>query len=621
MTTPAKSATSALLDGLRAAAAEHRAPDAATRTTLAQTQDPALARRAGKLLAGAELAGLRPVKVAVAASFTVGSFEPLLRACLVGAGIAPAFELADYGAFEMTLAAGTFGSAADVVAVLLDASFFLPGDWSAADPGVLVEHIEARTGELTELIGAAAGRGPATLIVHTVPPPVEVTDTFISVRARAAIARAWHLANAAILGLTADHVQVVAVDLEGALASAPVPSRDARLHRYADMPYTDAALLVLAGQVRRVIQARCGLSKKVLALDLDNTLWGGVLGEVGAQGLELGGLYPGNCYLELQRTVRRLREQGVILVLASKNDPELVDEALTAHPEVVLRPADFSVRAVNWDPKPDNLRSAAQVLGLSTEAFLFVDDSEFESGHVRSELPEVAVVTVNSDPAYLTESVLAHGWFDVMALTDTDRKRPELYRTRALRSDFSAGFSSAEDFLHALKLEVEIAPADEFTVGRVAQLAARTNQFNLTGIRFDEAATARMGFGDEAGDHLVVGLSVSDRFGNEGLVGAIWVERGASDWRVLNFVLSCRVLSRGVELAAIAWLAGRARDAGAAVLEGRFTKSQKNGVAADFWVRAGFISRADDTFALDLHGPVLEIPKWITLREREQPAK
>ena len=152
-------------------------------------------------------------------------------------------------------------------------------------------------------------------------------------------------------------------DLVSALADLPFGVRDARLHSYADLPYTDAVLQLLAGQFARVAQARAGLSRKVLALDLDNTLWGGVLGEVGAAGVELGGLYPGKCYLNLQRAVRRLREQGVILVLASKNDPEAVQQALADHPEMLLRSEAFSVTAVNWSDKAGNLRQAADTLG------------------------------------------------------------------------------------------------------------------------------------------------------------------------------------------------------------------------------------------------------------------
>ena len=612
--------SSTLLEGVRSAVAERRAPTTEVRVSLAQLSDPALARKLGRLLGGLEPqdASLPPVTLAVLATCTVGPFEPLLRTSLVGVGALPTISVGDYGNFEFSLASGAFAaeSEPDVLACLMEESYFLPGDWSGGDVEAVTEHLQARVQEFRALISSVSQQSSATLVLHTLPLPAEVRETFVSWRARAALARAWHQLNADLLALAEEHRQVVVVDLVGLLADQPFPARDARLHRYADLPYTDGALHVLARQVARVVQARMGLSRKVLALDLDNTLWGGVLGEVGAPGVQLGGLYPGSCFLNLQRSARRLREQGVILVLASKNDAAIVDDALLNHPEMLLRSDAFSVTAVNWSPKADNLRQAAESLSLSTGSFVFMDDSAFERGQVASVLPEVALVAADGDPAHLVHSLLEPGWFDVLDLTETDRDRPALYRTRALRSDFQGGFGSSEDYLHALNIELTVEPVTQFGVARVAQLAARTNQFNLTGIRFDEARTAAMAADPR---HLVASLTVADRFGDEGVVGALWVDCGEQAWRVLNMVLSCRVLSRGIELAAIDWLAHRASQAGATTLQGSFVASGKNGSAAGFWERAGFRPAAEDgTFTLDLRDGWDPAPSWITQPDRER---
>ncbi|WCD98275.1 HAD-IIIC family phosphatase [Streptomyces sp. HUAS 31] len=608
---------------LRAAVRERRMPGHRTRRALLESGDPALARQAGRILKDLAVDGERPreVDVAVLATCTVGPFEPLLRAQLVGAGLLPALRSADYGTFGMALATGSFTRDGDpgLVAVLLDAGYFLPGDLGAAEPDVLAKYVDARLEELRGLLTGALKHTAATVVVHTVPLPAQVRNGIISVRARAQVARSWYRLNAGLLALAEEHDQVVAVDLVGELAEAPVQACDVRLHRYGDLPYSDDALLLLARLVRRVAQARAGLSRKVLALDLDNTLWGGVLGEAGPQGVQVGGLYPGNCYSELQRTVAGLREQGVVLVLASKNDRDQVEKVLAEHPDVLLRPEAFSARMVDWSAKAGNLRRAAEALSLSTESFVFMDDSDFERAQVGDELPEVAVVSAAGDPAHLVDSLLRHGWFDVMALTDTDRKRPELYRNRALRGDFSSGFDSSEDFLRALDLKVEVTPATEYTVGRIAQLAARTNQFNLTGIRYDEAATRRMS--EDAGQ-LVLSVSVADRFGDEGIVGALWVERTPDVWRVLNLVLSCRVLSRGVERAAVGRLADLAARAGARSVEGHYRPSDRNGVAAYFWTGAGFTPAASpqetetQVFTLDAATAKEIAPEWIALNER-----
>ncbi|MFH8344269.1 HAD-IIIC family phosphatase [Streptomyces sp. NPDC018045] len=606
------------ITSLKDAVASGTAPGPALRLALSRIDDPAALRRAGRALAGlADPAGeLRPVRVAVVADCTVGAFEPMLRAGLVGAGALPEIVTAPYGAFDLTLATGGFDPDCDVLSCLLDESYFLPGDLDHAEPGTAAGHLTERLEHLRGLVTAALATTHATLVLHTVPLPGNVRDSVLSRRARGELTRLWYRLNLGLLELAEASPQIEVVDLAGLLGDVAAPARDDRLHSYADLPYTDAALLVLAREVRRIAQARLGLSKKVLALDLDNTLWGGVLGEVGAEGVALGGLYPGKAYKELQRAAHRLREQGVVLVLASKNDEEPVRRALLEHPEAVLRPDDFSVLVVNWESKAANLTQATRALGLGLSSVVFMDDSPFERGAVEAQLPEVTVVDAGGDPAGLVTSLVRHGWFDVPELTGTDRKRPELYRARSLRSDFSGGFSSAEDYLKALDLKVTVEPVTRFTAPRAAQLAARTNQFNLTGVRFDEAATVAM-LTDPA--CLVASVSVRDRFGDEGMVGAAWVARDADAWHVRNLVLSCRVLGRGVEFAVAGWLARQAREAAVPRLTGAFVPSAKNAVAAAFWEKAGFVPAGEGRFEFapaDMPDPT---PSWVDVTSGSSP--
>jgi FkbH-like protein len=606
--------TRELVDALKKAVDTNSAPGPDILAALARTDDPAVLRRAGKALAKLETDDLRAVRVAVLATCTIGPYEQLLRATLVGAGLLPTIEPGRYGMFEMALGSAEFGDP-DVVSCLLDESYFLPDDWDPTDVDALGEHIGQRLDDLRGLLTSATGSSPATILLHTLPLPSHVRDSVISWRERTRLARTWHQLNADILGLAEENPQVGVVDLVSVLGDGVFAARDDRLHRYGDLPFSDGALVAMADEVRRFVQAKAGVSRKVLALDLDNTLWGGVLGEVGAEGVELGGLYPGNCYTELQRTVARLRAQGVVLVLTSKNDAELVEQTLTEHPEVLLRPDAFSATVVNWSAKAGNLAAAAESLGLATNSFVFIDDSEFERGQVEDELPDVAVLAADGDPAHLVRTLLRHGWFDVPELTGTDRKRPEMYRARSERTDFSSGFGSSEDYLRALEIELTAEPATKFTVPRIAQLAARTNQFNLTGVRYDEAATTEM---SDAEDHLVASFSVRDRFGDEGVIGAVWVDCGQDTWRVGNLVLSCRVLGRGVETAIADWLVRQARSAGADTVEGRFTPSDRNSVAADFWSKAGF--HATDTEGVFHLGASDEstCPDWITVHERSE---
>lgn len=610
-----------LLDMVRGPVADGHSPGPAVRLALSGTADPVLLRRIGGVLADlpSNTPGLRSVRIAVLATGTVGPLTDLLRAVLVAAGAIPTIDVGEYGTFDLNLAGCLFArdTDPDFAVCLLAQEYFLPSRWQTQDVKDVIAHMDARSAELRGLITGCLDRTSATLIVHTVPLTRTVRDSFIAVRDRAVLAGAWHRLNAELLDLTATTGQIICVDFAGVLADRPAVIRDSRLYRYADLPYTDDALSALANEVRRVVQAKCGLSRKVLALDADNTLWGGVLGEVGAHGVQLGGLYPGNCYLDLQRTAAKLRDQGVILVLVSKNDAQPVHDVLTRHPVIQLRPESFAVLAANWDAKAHNLCTVAESLGLATDSFVFMDDSHYERAHVQDELPEVAVVPADGDPARLVESLVRPGWFDVLELTDTDRRRPELYRSRTLRSDYSAGFGSSADYLRALDIRVVVRAADRFSTSRVTQLAARTNQFNLTGIRFDEPATTRM---ITSVDHLVATFAVTDRFGDEGIVGACWVACGAADWRVLNLVLSCRVLGRGVELAITDWLFARARTAGASRITADFVPTEQNKVAADLWERAGLFAAATEpggarTFACEIRDAPCAAPDWVTWEE------
>jgi FkbH-like protein len=607
-----------VLDSIKSSVAAGEVPARRVLVELADTTDPMTHRQAGRAFKKLDAAGLRAVNVGLLATSTAGPLDLMLRSALVTGGMLPTFTAGEYGAFEMQLAQAdpAVFAGQDAVLLLLDDAYFLPKDWTGDDVPGLVGYLADRVEQLATLVKQAAERTGTTLLLHTVPLSSTVRDTVLSWRDRAVLDRGWARLNLALLEL-ADVQGVAVADFVAELAESGVPARDDRLKQYADIAYTDGALMVLARSVRRFLQAKTGQSRKVLALDLDNTLWGGVLGEVGAAGVELGGLYPGKSFKELQKAVLRLRDQGVILALASKNDADHVDASLTEHPEVLLKPEVFSATAVNWQPKALNLKGMAQQLDLGINSFVFMDDSPFERGHVAEEAPEVTVISSEGDPAYLVRTLVSGGWFDTVELTDTDRKRPAMYKARAERGEFAGSFGSSEDYLAALDMNVTIAVATEFEVPRIAQMAARTNQFNLTGIRYSQPETAQL---VEDPDHLVISWAVKDRFGDEGIVGAAWVDRSAPTWKVLNFVMSCRVLGRGVELSVIGWLVRQAKAAGASALEGRFTPSARNTVSSEMWVKAGFpqTGQEDQTqvYTLELGDVADLVPSWIKLEER-----
>jgi FkbH-like protein len=562
--------------------------------------DAAALSRAGRLLARVDPdeaarrnPGLPTLTVAVTGGGTLGMLLPELAAQFARHGIVGRTVGGDFGGWVTGLtdpASPLRTARPDLTLCVLDAETILdtlPVPWRPED-------VEAAAGErlaLVETVAAhvtAAGHG--TLVLNTLPLPRSYAAQLVDARSRARLGAIWRRANARLLDLAAAHPAVAVIDLDPLLAEG-VPAADPRLARYAGAHLSPELLTRYAAEVGHLARHLTGRTKKVLVLDLDDTLWGGAVGETGPDGIEIGDGYRGAAFLAFQRTVRQLGSQGVLLAAVSKNDPEPVAAVLRDHPDMALRDGDFVQVVANWRPKPDNLRALADTLGLATGSFVFVDDNPSERGLVHTELPGVAVVAVDREPALHTERLLRDGWFDVLDITGEDRARPARYREEAARRGFLAGFDSVTDYLAALGTEVRIAPAVPEEIARVSQLTLRTNQFNLTTRRLQPPEVAALAAGPGG---LVATVRSRDRFGGHGLVGAVLARREGPVLRIDNLLLSCRVLARGVEDSCLAWLLRRARDSGAEAVLATYRPSPRNHRVADLYPRHGFTPAGQD---------------------------
>ncbi|WP_394618991.1 HAD-IIIC family phosphatase [Lentzea sp. JNUCC 0626] len=577
------------------------------------TDVPALLE-AGRLLGKvpADLLGeLKPLKVAVTGTFTASGVAPLLRIALLGKGIAPEIHVSGFDQLAVDLSSPSsplaeFGP--QVTLCLLHDDWFVPAEWD--DVEVLDSAVRSRWSMFDNLVGAFTERSGSAVLVHTVPlSPVEMRGV-VAFDGRAALGRTWRDLNSDLLGMALRRDRVHALDLEAYLVDAPVRLRDERLYRFASAAWTPEVEQVYATEAANFCRAFLGLAKKVLVLDLDNTLWGGVVGDDGPSGIQIGSMYPGNAFREMQRRAVQLRKQGVVLALASKNEATIVDEVLETHPDLVIRPADIAARAVNWQPKDHNIRGLAGQLNLGLDSFVFADDSTFETQLVRGSIPEVTVVHLDGDPADHVTALQRNGSFDVLTTTATDRERTALYKARAERTEFADSFSSVQDYLRSLDIVVTVREADEFSLPRLVQLGQRTNQFNMTGTSHAEVRTREMA---ASSDHLVLVFEVADRFGAEGIVGGVWVSKHDDRWLVENFVMSCRVFTRGVEHTVVQHIADRALSSGVSRLEADFTATARNKAAAAFYPDAGFTQAPGGRFTLPLHPQPQIGPEWTTL--------
>ena len=341
----------------------------------------------------------------------------------------------------------------------------------------------------------------------------------------------------------------------------------------------------LAREMTRMLDVLVRAGKKLLVLDLDHTLWGGIVGEDGINGIALSATGPGARYKDFQRRVRQLKELGVILAVVSKNNEADVLEVFDKHPDMVLRKDDFAMMKVNWAPKPQNIAELAQDLDLGTDSFVFIDDNPVEREAVRSALPDVVVPEFPADtcdlPQFLEQIQRDH--FFVLAATEEDRKRTETYLQNAKRSVERNAAGSVEEFLAALKTKITLGRVTDDDVARAAQLTQKTNQFNLTTRRYTEQDVQRF---RNSRDYSVYLASVSDKYGDNGKVLLAIVHKVGNDTAELDtFLMSCRVMGRFIEDQVLDHLVRELRGSGVSKLLVHYTPTKKNPPAKAFCER------------------------------------
>ena len=339
--------------------------------------------------------------------------------------------------------------------------------------------------------------------------------------------------------------------------------------------------------VARLLAARQGRSSKCLVLDLDNTLWGGVIGDDGLDGIVLGqGSALGEGFTAVQEYARDLSRRGVILAVSSKNDEANAVEAFDKHPEMVLRRSDIASFQANWTDKASNIRAIAQELNIGLDALVFLDDNPFERTLVREELPMVAVPEVPDDPALVPHVLAAAGYFEAVALTAEDRERTAQYQDNRARETLRSSVTDLDGYLRSLEMRLLWRRFDSVGLQRTVQLINKTNQFNLTTRRVtEEQVLAVMG-----GEHAFgLQLRLLDRFGDNGVIAIVVGRRRADDLVIDTWLMSCRVLGRKVEQATLDLVASEARRLGCGRLIGEYIPTAKNGMVRDHYAKLGFV--------------------------------
>lgn len=368
---------------------------------------------------------------------------------------------------------------------------------------------------------------------------------------------------------------------------------DARSGYWTKQPFSQDGLGLLARHLWSGVKALSLGPRKVLVLDLDNTLWGGVVGELGAMDVILDGP-EGAPYLAFQRYIKTLSERGVLLAIASKNDQELALEALDSNPLMVLRSKDFVAFQIHWEPKSESLKRIAKELNLGLDSLVFFDDNPRERGEVNQVLPEVAVVPVSDDSVHYIDDLECGLYFEFVELTEEDRQRTRSYQAQAQRARAA---ETVEDYLAYLEMEALIAPIDEQTIARASQLVARTNQFNLTTRRHGRAEILRIA--SMEGGYART-LELKDRFGELGIISVLLAIPQGDELLIDTWLMSCRALQRTVEHRFFMDLVTFAQKHGYRRLRGEYLPTAKNGVVRQLYPELGFELEESGSFSFDL---------------------
>ena len=479
----------------------------------------------------------------------------------------------------------------DGVLLMLDAGF-VPAGADLLDHAGEASAFAALCADYDVIADGLRTRLQAPVIAATVPAPPELRLSSADMAVAGAQLRQVAQLNAHIAARAAAG-GVVVFDLAGLAAQIGAAGFfDPVRFFQAKTPFALQAGGVVADALTALIAAMTGRAARVLALDLDNTLWGGVVADDGVAGIVVGqGSPEGEAFLAVQQYALELRRRGVALVACSKNLEEIAREPFRTHPDMLLREEHFSVFLANFDDKATNLARAAAMLDLDPSAFVLLDDNPAERERVRSALPWALVPELGEDPAHFVRLAVASGYFEHLPLTADDTGRVAAYQARADAKALQASIGDYGAYLASLEMELAIAPFDAIGRARIAQLIQKSNQFNPTTRRYSEPEIAAM---ETDAGCVAWQVRLKDRFADHGMISAIVVRTAGDVWTIEGWVMSCRVLERGVEAAIIGQLTLLAAQAGVREIVGLYRPTPRNGLVRDLYPRLGFETVATD---------------------------
>jgi FkbH-like protein len=537
-------------------------------------------------------AGMTPLKLGIVSSHTMDYLAAALPGTGLRHGLVIEVKLAGYGqAAQQLLDPGSEFASHRLDAVLIAFDYRALGlDGIRLKNEEAEEVVSAAINHMASLATAVRETLKTTCILQTIVPPSDPVFGGLDARVPGSPRAMIERFNLRLVQEVAKENDLV-IDVAFLAAQVGLNAwNDARGWHKAKLPASLDATPLYADFVCRLLGAARGKARKCLVLDLDNTLWGGVIGDDGVDGIALGqNSAVGEAHVALQRFLLDLRRRGVILAVCSKNEDANARIPFREHPEMVLKEDHIAVFIANWSDKANNLREIAATLNIGTDSLVFLDDNPVERGQVREVLPEVAVPELTEDPSDYIGLLANAGYFEAIGLSAEDLARADFYQANAERVSLQK-IGNMEDYLRSLQMVATVSPFNSVGRVRIAQLINKSNQFNLTTRRYSESDVEAF---EKDPNKYCLQVRLADRFGDNGMISVIIFDKGAKEWSCDTWLMSCRVLGRRVEELVLATVAEAAKEAGATRLVGTYLPTKKNDLVAEHFAKLGFAKTAD----------------------------
>jgi FkbH-like protein len=538
---------------------------------------------------------LTPFRLAVLSNSTIDMIVPALVATGARHGIAleiiqPSYDQVAQEA--LTPDSKVNSSKPDAVLLALDYRA-LPLKLSLGDPDAAAATVQGVVGYLQALRNGIKANSNAVCIFQTFAPPVETLfggfDRVLPGTIRSLIDNI----NRELVEFVAGSGDVL-LDVAGLAETVGLAEwHNTVLWNMGKFSFSDDFIPLYADHVGRTVAAIRGKSRKTLILDLDNTVWGGVIGDDGLEGIKVAqGDARGEAHLAVQRLALDLRTRGIVLAVSSKNTDEVAREPFEKHPEMLLKLNHIAVFQANWNDKATNIQAIAEELSLGLDAMVFLDDNPAERGLVRKLLPQVAIPELPEDPAYYARTLAAAGYFEAIAFATEDLKRAGFYQDNAKRASLQKQVGGVEAYLASLDMTITFQPFDATGRARIVQLINKSNQYNLTTRRYTEPEVSAA---EDDPEVFTLQVRLADIFGDNGMISVVIARPGEPGvWEIDTWLMSCRVLGRKVEHMVLREMLEHARAAGIEKLVGTYIPSDRNKLVVDHYEKLGFIKVDDD---------------------------